>query len=236
MVTPTAIVTGSASGIGLATVERAAASSYRVVGIDVALDRPDEDAIARSDGILVHADVTDPGAVRRASVQAAELGPVSVVVSCAGSLAEAPLDRLEDALVERTVRVHVGGLFNLLYASAPLMRDRGGVVLAILSQLVTTGAPQHAHYVAAKSAAAALVRTAARELAAVDIRVNGIAPGPVDTPLLGPSGRGEGYVASLALGRLGRPEEVARVIIDISSWEWMTGAIVHVNGGAVIRT
>jgi NAD(P)-dependent dehydrogenase (short-subunit alcohol dehydrogenase family) len=236
VVTPTAIVTGSASGIGLATVERAVDAGYRVVGIDVAPERPDEDAIVRSAGLIMHADVADPDVVRRAVDRAAEAGRISLVVSAAGILHEATLLDIEDDLVERALRVHVGGLFNLMHASVPSMRDRGGSVVAILSELVTVGAPEHAPYVAAKSAAAALVRTAARELAPVGIRVNGVAPGPVDTPLLGPSGRTDDYVASLPLGRLGRPEEIARVIVDITAWEWMTGAIVHVNGGAVIRT
>jgi NAD(P)-dependent dehydrogenase (short-subunit alcohol dehydrogenase family) len=236
MVTPAAIVTGSASGIGLATVDAAADAGYRVVGVDIASDRPDEGAIARSDGLAVHADVADPIAVRHAVDLAAQAGPVGLVVSAAGVLREVRLDAVTDDLLERTLRVHVGGLFNLLQASAPVMSGGGGVVVAILSELVTVGAPEHAHYVAAKSATAALTRTAARELAPSGIRVNGVAPGPVDTPLLGPGGRGDDYVASLALGRLGRPEEIARVILDVSRWEWMTGAIVQVNGGAVIRT
>lgn len=235
-VTPVAVVTGSASGIGLATARLAAERGWRVVGIDVAVDRPDAEIARGSDGRAIHADVADTEQVASAIEQAAALGPIDVAVSAAGILDEMPIDSISDELLRRTLEVHVGGLYGLLHACRPHMRAAGqGSVVAIASELVTVGAVHHAHYVTAKAAIVGLVRAAARELAPDGIRVNAVAPGPVDTPLLGPSGREAAYVASLALGRLGRTEEVARAVMDVATWTWATGAVVDVNGGSVIR-
>jgi 2-hydroxycyclohexanecarboxyl-CoA dehydrogenase len=236
LVTPVAVVTGSASGIGLATARLAADRGYRVVGIDVAADRPDEHVVGRSGGTAFHADVARPDEVRNAFARAAELGRLSIAVSCAGILDETPLRDIDDDLFGHVLRVHLGGLFNVIRCAVPPMRDaRGGSVVAVLSELVGVGAPGHAHYVVAKSAAGALVRTAARELGPDGIRVNAVSPGPVDTPLLGPSGREPEYIDSLALRSLGDAGDVAQAILDVAEWRWATGSNADVNGGAVIR-
>jgi NAD(P)-dependent dehydrogenase (short-subunit alcohol dehydrogenase family) len=234
LVTKVAVVTGSASGIGLATARLAASRGYTVMGLDVAPERADEEVATASGGTIRDVDVADPTAVRVAVTEAAGLGDVLLAVSAAGILREVPLVELEDRLFAETLRVHLGGLFNLTQACAKTMGP-GGVVIAVSSELATLGAPEHAHYVTAKSAINGFVRCAARELADAGIRVHAIAPGPVDTPLLGPSGRDATYVASLPLRRLGQPHEIAQAILDLCSWTWATGSIVAVNGGAVIR-
>jgi NAD(P)-dependent dehydrogenase (short-subunit alcohol dehydrogenase family) len=236
LVRPVAVVTGSASGIGLAVARAAAERGYRIAAIDVAAVRHDAPIARHSGGSLLDADVGDPAQLATAIDEAAERGPIDLVVSAAGILDEVLFDRISDELLARTLRVHVGGLFNLLQACAPHLRARGeGSIVAIASELMMVGAVGHAHYVSAKAALAGLVRAAAREFAPNAIRVNAVAPGPVDTPLLGPSGRVPAYVSSIALGRLGRPEEVAAAVLDVAAWPWATGAIVAVNGGAVIR-
>jgi NAD(P)-dependent dehydrogenase (short-subunit alcohol dehydrogenase family) len=232
-----AVVTGSASGIGLATMRRAADVGYAPVGFDVAPVRPDRQTAARSGGRAVEVDVTSASAVRSAVDEVeAEIGPIAVVVTAAGALEERPFSAVDRPLWDTTLRLLLGGTRNVVIAAARHMAARrSGSIVAISSELAFLGAEDHVHYVAAKAAVVGLVRAAARELAATNVRINCVAPGPTDTPLLGPSGRDPGYVQSIPLRRLGRPEEVALAILDIAQWTWSTGQVYAVNGGSVIR-
>ncbi len=232
-----ALVTGSASGIGLATMVRAAELEYLPVGFDIASERPDEEPASSAGGRSVHVDVRDPSAVKAAIVEVErELGPVAVAIGAAGMLIERPFTSIDEELWNDTLEVHLGGIYNLTAAVAPTMAERGdGSIVALSSELAFLGAEEHVHYVAAKAAVVGFTRAAARELARHGIRVNCVAPGPTDTPLLGPSGRNAEYVESIALRRLGRPEEVALAILDVARWPWTTGQLYGVNGGAVIR-
>lgn len=232
---PVALITGSASGIGLATMRRAAELGYHAVGFDVAEQRP-EGGTAEPVGPALLVDVRDPSAVGAAVGDVErELGPVAVAVAAAGSLIERPFASIDDDLWIETLEVHLLGTHNLTVAVAPGMAGRGdGSIVTLSSELAFLGAAEHVHYVTAKAAVVGFTRAAARELAANGIRVNCVAPGPTDTPLLGPSGRDREYVESIALGRLGRPDEIARAILDVARWSWTTGQLIGVNGGAVI--
>lgn len=234
---PVAIVTGSASGIGLATMQRAAELGYRPVGFDVAGRRPDEAGASAAAGRALHVDVRDPSAVETAVGDVErEVGPVAVAVGAAGTLIERPFASIDDELWIETLEVHLRGIYNLTVAVIPPMAERGdGSIVALSSELAFLGAEEHVHYVAAKAAVVGFTRAAARELARRGIRVNCVAPGPTDTPLLGPSGRARDYVESIPLRRLGRPEEIAQAILDVARWSWATGQLVGVNGGALIR-
>ena len=133
------------------------------------------------------------------------------------------------------LKVHLGGTYHLMIAVAPGMaKRRDGAIVTLSSELAFLGSEEHVHYVAAKAAIVGFTRAAARELAADGIRVNCVAPGPTDTPLLGPSGRDRDYVDSIPLRRLGRPDEIARAILDVARWSWATGQLIGINGGAVI--
>jgi 3-oxoacyl-[acyl-carrier protein] reductase len=232
-----ALVTGSASGIGLATMWRAAELEYLPVGFDIVSRRPDEEAASTAGGRVVHVDVTDPSAVKTAVGEVErEVGPVALAIGAAGVLIERPFGSIDEELWNNTLEVHLRGIYNLTVAVAPAMAGRGdGSIVALSSELAFLGAEGQVHYVAAKAAVVGFTRAAARELACHGIRVNCVAPGPTDTPLLGPSGRDPGYVESIALRRLGRPEEVAHAILDVARWPWTTGQLYGVNGGAVIR-
>jgi NAD(P)-dependent dehydrogenase (short-subunit alcohol dehydrogenase family) len=232
-----ALVTGSASGIGLATVRRAGELGYIPVGFDIASRRPDDEAASSAGGRVAHVDVTDPSAVRIAVDDVErEVGPVALAIGAAGVLIERPFGSIDEELWDLTLEVHLGGIYNLTVAVMPAFAERGeGSIVAISSELAFLGAEGHVHYVAAKAAVVGFMRAAARELARDGIRVNCVAPGPTDTPLLGPSGRDPSYVERIVLRRLGRPEEVAQAILDVSRWPWATGQLFGVNGGAVIR-
>jgi 2-hydroxycyclohexanecarboxyl-CoA dehydrogenase len=233
---PVAVVTGSASGIGLATVRRAAELGYVVVGFDIAPGRPDDEVAARAGGCVLEVDVTDTSGVKAAvSEVERRFGPIEVAVGAAGALDERPFDAVDRTLWDATLRLHLGGIRNLVVAAGRRMRSRrSGSIIAISSELALLGAEDHVHYVAAKAAVVGFVRAAARELAPA-VRINCVAPGPTDTPLLGPSGRNADYVDSIPLRRLGRPEEVALAVMDVARWSWSTGQTYAVNGGSVIR-
>jgi 2-hydroxycyclohexanecarboxyl-CoA dehydrogenase len=232
-----ALVTGSASGIGLAAIERAGELGFLPVGLDVAERRPDDGPASRAGGRILHVDVTDAGAVGSAvgNVERA-VGAIGIAVAAAGILEERPFHAIDDELWNRTLAVHLRGTYNLAVAVRPAMAARGeGSIVTISSELAFVGAQEHVHYVAAKAAIVGFTRAAARELAPDHIRINCVAPGPVDTPMLGPSGRDPAYVDSIPLGRLGRPQEVARAILDVADWSWTTGQLFGINGGTVIR-
>lgn len=232
---PVALVTGAASGIGWATALALAAAGYRVALNDREASAPLAAAAAESGGRAYPADVSDPEAVAAVvAAVAAELGPVALAVCNAGVYEERPLERLDDALWERTLRVNLGGCYHVARAVAPGMRAAGdGSIVTVASEMALVGGSASAHYVASKAAVLGLTRALARELAPA-IRVNSVAPGPVDTPLLPDRFRGQEYGGSLPLGRIGRPDEVAHVILALARSTWTTGACWSVDGGTVI--
>lgn len=234
---PVALVTGSASGIGLATLERAATVGYVPVGFDVSRERPDAETASRAGGWIAEVDVRDASAVRTTVEDIErELGPIGVAIGAAGVLVERPFASVDERLWNETLEVHVRGIYSLTVAVAPRMATRrDGSIVALSSELAFVGAEEHVHYAAAKAAVVGFTRAAARELAPDGIRINCVAPGPTDTPLLGPSGRDPSYVETIPLGRLGRAQEIAQMILDVARWSWTTGQLYGVNGGAVIR-
>ena len=232
---PVAIVTGASSGIGRATAERLARAGYRVA-VNGRRPSAELDELARSlDGVSCPGDVASADAVDRLVRRASGLGTVRVAVSNAGFYVQASLADTDDELWNRMLAVHLGGLINLVGATVPLMRaGGGGSIVAVTSELALAGSPQAAAYVAAKAAIIGVVRSLAHELAPT-IRVNAIAPGPVDTPLLPESERTLDYIASIPLGRLGRPDEIAEAIVHIAEATWTTGQVLSPNGGVVIQ-
>jgi NAD(P)-dependent dehydrogenase (short-subunit alcohol dehydrogenase family) len=231
-----AIVTGASSGIGRATAERFGAAGYRVAAVYGA-DRVGGEAIAeRIGGRAYGVDVADAEAVARViETVEEELGPVSVAVSNAGFYDERPLAQVSDELWDRMLAVHLGGCLNLARSLAPRMRARGaGSIVAVASELALIGGVDVAPYVAAKAALLGLVRSLARELAPM-IRVNAVAPGAVDTPLLPDRDRGPVYASTVPLGRIGRPPEVADAILHVAEAAWTTGAVYSPNGGVAIQ-
>jgi 3-oxoacyl-[acyl-carrier protein] reductase len=231
-----ALVTGASSGIGRATAELLASRGYRVAINFWSNETAALEIASRTGGHAYRADVADAAAVA-SMVESVEqdLGPISVVVSNAGFYEEAPFADIEPDRFSRMLRVHLGGAFHLARAVVPRMRARGGgSIVVVASELALIGSPNASHYVAAKSAALGLVRSLARELAPT-IRVNAVAPGPVDTPLLPDRDRGPAYLSTIPLRRIGRAEEIADAIVHIAEAPWTTGAVYSPNGGLVIQ-
>lgn len=227
---PVAAVTGAASGIGAAIAAELSHRGWRIAGLD--LRHSDWDT-------SYEVDVADADAI--AAVVAAverDLGAVDGVVSAAGHYAMTPVAEIEQDEWRRMLRVHLGGALNLARAAAPgMVARRSGSIVAITSELAVGGGSGDAHYAAAKGAVIGLVRSLAAELAPHGVRVNGVAPGPTDTPMLAADSpwRDPDYLATLPLGRLVAPEEVALVVAYLlGEATFATGEIVSPNSGAVI--
>jgi NAD(P)-dependent dehydrogenase (short-subunit alcohol dehydrogenase family) len=227
-VTRVAVVTGSSSGIGAAIAAVLRQDGYRVAGLD------------RNDAAPYVVDVADPAAVASAMrAVTADLGPVDAVVSAAGHYEMSPMADITREQLHRMLRVHLGGLRNVARATLPSMIERGhGSIVAITSELAVGGGDGEAHYAAAKGAIIGLVRSLAAEAAARGVRVNAVAPGPTDTPLLAPDSpwRAPEYLATLPARRLARPSEVAEVVRYLVGDDagFCTGEVLSPNSGAVI--
>ena len=213
------------------------AIAFALVGLSVALsgcNRADSD---RTTSIPRGVDSSAvAAAVRRVTD---DLGPIDTVVSAAGHYETTPIADITVEQLRRMLRVHLGGLRNVTRAALPSMIDRRtGCIVAVTSELAIGGGDSGAHYAAAKGAIIGLVRSLAAEVAEYGVRVNAVAPGPTDTPLLAPDSpwRAPEYLASLPARRLARPEEIAAVVRYLAGDDagFCTGEVFSPNSGAVI--
>jgi 2-hydroxycyclohexanecarboxyl-CoA dehydrogenase len=225
-----ALVTGAASGIGAGVCDRLAARGWSVAGIDL---RPVET------GLSLQVDVADREAMSAAVGRvASELGAVSLLVTAAGMYEMASVADIDPNRWRRMLSVHLGGVVNACWAVLPpMLAARSGTVITISSELALGGGEHDAHYAAAKGAVLGFTRSLGLELAPSGIRVNGVAPGPTDTPLLPPDSpwRAPDYLATLPLGRLVKPDEVADTVVMLAEeGTYFAGQTLSPNAGAVI--
>jgi NAD(P)-dependent dehydrogenase (short-subunit alcohol dehydrogenase family) len=226
-----ALVTGGASGIGAAIVNALAGRGFAVGCLDLSAGAPAADH-------AVAVDVSDAAAVVDAVGQVRDaLGPITAVVTCAGYYEMAPVTEISVDAWRRMLRVHLGGLVNVARATLPDLIDAQGSLVAIASELAVGGGDEDAHYAAAKGAILGMVRSLAAEVAGQGVRVNAVAPGPTDTPLLAADSpwRLPDYLDTLPLRRLTHPGEVARCVeYLVCDATFSVGDVVNVNSGAVI--
>jgi len=231
---PVALVTGGASGMGLATVEKLARDGFSVVMVDRAAEQAArEETRLRAAGLDVQArvlDLTDEAAVR-ALVQA--LPPISALVNNAGVFDERRFMEATSEDFRRAYEVNLIAAATLSQEVARRMPD-GGRIVNIASRAYL-GARNHPHYVASKAALVGYTRASAMELAPRGILVNAIAPGLIDTPLLRTLSA-DRLAAQLALqptGTMGRPEDIAHAVSFLVSPRtgFITGQVLFVDGG-----
>jgi 2-hydroxycyclohexanecarboxyl-CoA dehydrogenase len=244
-----AVVTGAASGMGLAIGRHFAARGDRVALLDLqgdaAMRAAGELREAGAHAMAAEVDVTDRAAVDDALGKVrAELGPVEIMVTSAGLDAFDSFTEITTERWERVLSVNLTGTFHCLQAAvADMLEARWGRMVTISSSSAQSGAARMAHYVASKAGVIGLTKALALELGPHGITVNTIPPGMIDTPMLrraeadGDIGRLEKVVPRvIPVGRAGTPGDIAATCAFLCSEEagFITGQVVGVNGGMVL--
>jgi 2-keto-3-deoxy-L-fuconate dehydrogenase len=235
----TALVTGGASGIGAATCRALDSAGAHVIIADI--DQQGAEALSRelSGAKVLILDITDEGAVRSAF---AGMGALDILVNSAGIGLVGGVAETELADFERLFRVNVRGMFLVTRAAMPLLLESGGSIVNIGSVAGLVGVKKRFAYCATKGAVIAMTRQLAVDYP-TGLRANCICPGTVDTPFV------EAYLEKYhrhekekvraelnqrqPVGRLGRPEEIANMVLYLCSpeAEFVTGSVMTIDGG-----
>lgn len=232
----TIVVTGAASGMGRATVELFLSEGWRVLGLDVA---PVEIVAAGAGEFASHVvDVRSRASVEEALVTLLpDGGRIDAVANIAGVYPPTSIDSYDEETYRRIFDINVFGLVNVIAAAKPYLGE-GSAVVNFASVDAFEVSPGQLFYGASKAAVVMLTKSLALELAPFGIRVNGIAPGWVETPGNAATGRMAAAAAAIPLGRVAQPAEIADWVLLLAGrrhTSFMTGETVTLSGGAVIR-
>jgi NAD(P)-dependent dehydrogenase (short-subunit alcohol dehydrogenase family) len=241
-----ALISGGDSGIGRAVALAFAREGAKVAFIYLEEDRDAEDTVRLvkdegSDAFALRGDVGDEDFCRRAVAQTLDrFGRLDVLVNNAAEQhLKNSLEEIEKEQLERTFRTNVFGYFFLTKAALPHLRE-GSSIINTTSITAYQGHPALMDYAATRGAVVALTRSLAQALIDRKIRVNGVAAGPIWTPLI-PATFGEEKVGkhgeSVPMGRVGQPNEVAPCFVFLACEDasYMTGQVLHPNGGAIVN-
>jgi 3-oxoacyl-[acyl-carrier protein] reductase len=244
----TVIITGAASGIGLATAKRLASRMQVVIAdlnLDAAKRAADEITSQGKRATAVEVDVASKASVTTMLAQTRrEIGDVHALFCNAGISPKMPFEEWSGADWDRVIHTHIKGTFFCTQALLPQMcARRSGAIVAAGSDYSITGHMHGVGYSAAKAGIYSLIKSIALEFAPFNIRANCVGPGPIETPLLRKGKSDEEWAKHKAtrgervpMGRLGQPEEVASLVDFLLSERssYITGQIIHPNGGSVM--
>ncbi len=232
-----ALVTGAAGGMGRSILARLTAEGAKVATADLAPD--DLGAEAHLPG-----DLTDPFYCDALPGRAAErLGGLDILVNNAGLMRRGPVTEASDEDYALSLKVNVEAPFRLCRAAIPIMAAAGGgAIVNMASCWGVHPGPNHPLYCMSKAALASLTQCLGRDHAHQSIRVNGVCPNEVDTPMLRSGFRIRGLDpdqaiaqldATVPLGRIAQPDDIADVVVFLASEEarYLCGALIEVNGG-----
>jgi NAD(P)-dependent dehydrogenase (short-subunit alcohol dehydrogenase family) len=241
-----ALISGADSGIG-----RAVAALFAREGADIAFvylnehkDAEETVRLVTAEGrrcVKIAGDVGEEKLCRKAVEEAVkELGRLDILVNNAAE--QHPQSKLEDITqeqLERTFRTNIFGYFFLAKHAMKHLKE-GASIINTTSVTAYKGSPQLLDYSATKGAIVAFTRSLSQLLAVKKIRVNGVAPGPIWTPLIPstfPKEKVEHFGSDVPLGRAGQPEEVAPCFLFLASEDasYMSGQILHPNGGTIVN-
>jgi 3-oxoacyl-[acyl-carrier protein] reductase len=236
-----ALVTGASRGIGRAVALELGRLGATVIGTATSaggaadIDKGLQDAAINGCGMAL--DVTDAAACE-AAIGAIEkrFGAVGILVNNAGITRDNLAMRMKDEEWDAVLDTNLKAVFRMSrLVMRGMMKARGGRIINITSVVGSAGNPGQANYAAAKAGVAGMSRALARELGSRNITVNCVAPGFIDTDMTRalPEAARDALLGNIALGRLGRPEEIAAAVAFLASpaAAYVTGTTLHVNGG-----
>lgn len=235
-----ALVTGASRGIGAAIARELAAQGTRVAvnyarRADAARATADDIVRAGGSAFVVQANVEVEGELDRLFATVLEkYGRLDILVNNAGVGAMAPLADMTGPMIDAAFATNVRGMLLASQRAAKAFGPDGGSIVNLSSTLALQPSPSQAVYAASKAAVEAATRVLAQELGPRQIRVNAIAPGPVETDLLPLNDGLRAYIKGRTpLSRVGQPADIARIVAFLVSdaGAWITGEVIGANGG-----
>lgn len=243
-----ALITGGDSGIG-----RAVSIAYAKEGAEIAILYREEDRDAKETKQLIEetgrrcvilpGDVGSPAVCDKFVRESLKtFGRIDILVNNAAEQHPRPqLDQISPAQLERTFQTNIFGIFYLTQSCLPHLKKTKGCIINTASIVAYRGSQALLDYSATKGAVVAFTRSLSTQLAADGIRVNGVAPGPIWTPLIPstfPDEKVENFGKDTPMGRAGEPWECAGAYVFLASEDatYITGQMIHINGGSIINT